>query len=637
MSKRSRNARRRIAASDRKPQAITQAPAKSAALTSRLTMDMLLNQAARLGPSENLLSQNRYIADRLTQNFALMDNLYRSDWIVNKIINTVPEDMTKNWIKLTCQVDPDQDNELKRQERKTHVKAQVLEGLKWGRLYGGAAGVIVIDGQEDMLDQPLDLDMVVPDSFRGILITDRWNGVYPSGEIVTDMRDPDFGLPMYYTFGTDQTNTAQGVQVHHSRVLRFTGRALPYMERLSESYWGMSEVEHVYEELNKRNTVSANIAQLIFSAHLRILKMEDLGQLLAMGDEQSQRDLYATLHAQNMLMNSMSLQVLSKDDDFQTFDYSFSGLSDIYEQFMMDIAGATEIPATKLFGRAPAGMNATGESDLRNYYDTVRQNQEAILRPILEKLYPVICLSAWGAVPDDLDFEFNPIRDTSDEERASLIQQTASAINSVFQSGIISQQTALKELRQAGKSFGMWTNITDEDIENAADQPQGGEEEGGEEGAPGEEEEEAEGGGMEYLLQGLAGKAEESPEQATTKDATWRKEDHPQGEGGKFVPKGGGSSAESAPAQQESSKKRRTTKKSKGSGGVKVSKKEYAQLTSHIMQNATPEQRKSPVMTTEMGGYRYTLEKNDDYNILCITKKEKVNAGRNRSKGRKKK
>lgn len=512
MSKRSRNARRRMAASDRKPTP-TQAQSRSTALTSRLTMDMLLNQAARLGPTDNLLSQNRYASDRLTQNFALMDSLYRSDWIVNKIINTVPEDMTKNWIKLNCQVDPDQDNELKRQERKTHVKSQVLEGLKWGRLYGGAAGVIVIDGQEDMLDQPLDLDMVVPDSFRGILIADRWNGVYPSGEIVTDMRDPDFGLPMYYTFGADQTNTAQGVQVHHSRVLRFTGRALPYMERLSESYWGMSEVEHVYEELNKRNTVSANIAQLIFSAHLRILKMEDLGQLLAMGDEQSQRDLYATLHAQNMLMNSMSLQVLSKDDDFQTFDYSFSGLSDIYEQFMMDIAGATEIPATKLFGRAPAGMNATGESDLRNYYDTVRQNQEAILRPILEKLYPVICLSAWGAVPDDLDFEFNPIRDTSDEERASLIQQTASAINSVFQSGIISQQTALKELRQAGKSFGMWTNITDEDIENAADQPQGGEEEGGEEGAP-EEEGGDEGGGMEALLQGLAGQAEESPEQS---------------------------------------------------------------------------------------------------------------------------
>ncbi len=515
MSKRSRNARRRQAA-DRKPQGIQQSAAvrpQSNVLTSRLTMDMLLNQAARLGPADNLLSQNRYASDRLTENYSLLDSLYRSDWIVNKIINVVPEDMTKNWVDLTCQVNPDQDNELKRQERKTHIKSQVLEGLKWGRLYGGAAGIMVIDGQEDMLDQPLDLDMVVPDSFRGLLIADRWNGVYPSGEIVTDMRDPDFGLPMYYTFGTDQQNFVQGVQVHHSRVLRFTGRTLPYMEKLNECYWGMSEVEHVYEELNKRNTVSANIAQLIFSAHLRILKMEDLGQLLAMGDEQSQRDLYATLHAQNMLMNSMSLQVLSKDDDFQTFDYSFSGLSDIYEQFMMDIAGATEIPATKLFGRAPAGMNATGESDLRNYYDMVKQNQEATLRPILEKLYPVICLSAWGAVPDDLDFTFKPIRDTSDEERASLIQQTSSAINSVYQSGIISQKTALKELRQSGESLGMWTNITDEDIENAEDQPQGGEEEGGEGGTSGEEEEGEEGGGMEALLQGLAGQAEESPEQ----------------------------------------------------------------------------------------------------------------------------
>ncbi len=631
MSKRLRNARRRQAA-DRKPQGFQQSTAarpQSNVLTSRLTMDMLLNQAARLGPADNLLSQNRYASDRLTENYSLLDSLYRSDWIVNKIINVVPEDMTKNWVDLTCQVNPDQDNELKRQERKTHIKAQVLEGLKWGRLYGGAAGIMVIDGQEDMLDQPLDLDMVVPDSFRGLLIADRWNGVYPSGEIVTDMRDPDFGLPMYYTFGADQQNFVQGVQVHHSRVLRFTGRTLPYMEKLNECYWGMSEVEHVYEELNKRNTVSANIAQLIFSAHLRILKMEDLGQLLAMGDEQSQRDLYATLHAQNMLMNSMSLQVLSKDDDFQTFDYSFSGLSDIYEQFMMDIAGATEIPATKLFGRAPAGMNATGESDLRNYYDMVKQNQEATLRPILEKLYPVICLSAWGAVPDDLDFTFKPIRDTSDEERASLIQQTSSAINSVYQSGIISQKTALKELRQSGESLGMWTNITDEDIENAEDQPQGGEEEGGEGGGdPG-----AEGGGMEAMLAGLAGQAKESPEQTATQDAAWNPEDHPQGKGGKFVQKGGGSE-ENATGKQESGEAWRT---SNASGGVKVSKREYAQLTSHIMQYATPEQRKEPIMTTEMGGVIYTLEKNEDYNILYIISRRKANAGRNRSKGRKSK
>lgn len=445
-----------------------------------LTMDMLVNEYARLGTDDNLLAANRYQMNRLTQQYALMDSLYRGDWIANRIITTIPEDMIKNWFKLVCQVEPDQTDVLERLIRQTHIRERLREGLRWGRLYGGAAAVMMIKGQEDMLDQPLDLEMMMPGDFKGLIVSDRWNGVYPSPELVDDIDDPDFGLPEYYTFAMSETDVMNGVRVHHSRILRFTGRELPYIEKMAESYWGMSEIEHVYAELNKRNSASANIAQLIFIAHLRVFKMEDLGQTLALGDIFTQNDLYNVLSAQNYLMNNMSLQVMSKDDDFQTFDYTFSGLADVYEQFMMDIAGASEIPATKLFGRAPQGMNATGEGDLRNYYDTVRQNQETHLRPVLEKLLPVLCVSAWGAVPDDLDFEFNPIRDTSDEERAGLIQQTANAINSVFNSGIISQKTALQELRQSGTEYGMWTNITDEDIDNADDEaaPQGEGEEG---------------------------------------------------------------------------------------------------------------------------------------------------------------
>ncbi|MBR2800343.1 MAG: DUF1073 domain-containing protein [Oscillospiraceae bacterium] len=440
-----------------------------------LTLDMLVNEYARLGTGDNLLAANTYQQNRLTQQYALMDALYRGDWIANRIITTIPEDMTKNWLKLTCTVSPDQTAVLENVIRRTHVRERIREGLRWGRLYGGAAAVIMVRGQEDMLDQPLDMEMLMPGDFKGLIVCDRWNGVYPSDSLVDDMDDPDFGLPEYYTFSVAEADTLNGVRVHHSRVLRFTGRDLPYIERIAEQYWGMSEIEHVFAELNKRNSVSANIAQLVFIAHLRVFKMEDLGQELALSDMFTQGDLYNVLSAQNYLMNNMSLQVMSKDDDFQTFDYTFSGLADVYEQFMMDIAGASEIPATKLFGRAPQGMNATGEGDLRNYYDTVRQNQETHLRPVMEKLLPVLCLSAWGAIPDDLDFEFNPIRDTSDEERAGLIQQTANAINSVFNSGIISQKTALLELRQSGTEFGMWTNITDEDIENADDEasPQG--------------------------------------------------------------------------------------------------------------------------------------------------------------------
>lgn len=488
------------------------------------TMDVLVNELARIGV-DNIMTADAYAPTRLTQNWTLLDTLYRSDWIVNRIINTVPEDATKNWYKMTAAVTPDQTAILEKSERKLHIREDIQEALRWGRLYGGAAAIMIIKGQEDCLDEPLDLDTVMPGSFRGLIVVDRWNGITPSGEIVTDISDPDVGLPEYYIFNMPDAELDQGIRIHHSRVLRFTGRDLPYIEKVNEMYWGMSEIEHVYSELEKRNVTSANIAQLIFQAHLRVLKIEDLGQALAMDDPQSQSDLWSTLSAQNALMNNFALQVLSKDDDFQTFQYTFSGLSDVYEQFMMDLAGAAEIPATKLFGRAPQGMNSTGEGDIRNYYDTVKQYQEHMLRPVLERLLPVMCVSAWGAVPDDLDFEFNPVRDTNDEERASLIQQTAGAIIQVYQAGLISQQIALIELRKSGRAFDMWSSVTDEAIAEADPNLQPMDEMGGggsmEEqmaammgmGGGGEEQEEPQGGPQMPQPQKPAGPAGPGPQQ----------------------------------------------------------------------------------------------------------------------------
>lgn len=434
------------------------------------TTDSFSNPLARMGyGTPNLMEAADYPITRMTQNYALLNSMYRNDWIAARIIDALPNDMVKNWYKITAQLQPDQISRLETVERHTHLKQRLLEGLKWGRLFGGAAGIIIIEGQEDMLSEPLDLRTIMPGQFKGLIIADRWNGVYPDSSIVQDLSDPDFGLPEYYTFSMSETDLANGIHVHHSRVIRFSGRELPYIERMSENWWGISELEHVYTELTKRNTSSANIAQLIFQANIRTYKMADLGQTLMATDPQSQRDLYQTLSMQNFLMSNMGLNVMDKDDDFITNQYTFSGLSEVYELFMMDVAGAAEIPVTRLFGRSPAGMNATGESDLRNYYDKVRQQQEAQLRPALEKLLPVLCMSTWGVVPDELTFDFNPVRDTSDEERASLTQQATTAINTVYQSGIISQKTALKELRQSGATFGMWSNITDEDIASADD------------------------------------------------------------------------------------------------------------------------------------------------------------------------
>jgi phage-related protein (TIGR01555 family) len=447
------------------------------------TMDAFQNQMARLGFGQPNLNEGAdYPLTRMSQNYNLFTSLYRSSWIVRKIVDVFPSDMVKNWIKFNSSLDPEKISKINSVIRKTKTKEKIKEGLRWARLYGGAAGLILIDGDED-LTEPLDYDAIMLDDYKGLLIFDRWNGIYPDIELEDDISDEEYGYPKYYSISLSEANSnlmlsynkQDLVKVHHSRIVRFNGRDLPLWERQAEMFWGESEIEIVFEELKKRDNTSANIASLIFLANIRVLKMNDLGQLLGASTQKAQENLYKVLQAQNQLMSNMGIYVMDKDDDFGSEQYSFGGLNDIYESFMLDIAGACEMPVTKLFGREPAGFNSTGESDLTQYYDTLEEKQETYLQPIIDKLLPIIFMSTLGAIPEDLDWEFNPCMNVNSKDLADLAQSMASPIFEAFNAGLITKEIALKELKQQNEKTGMWSNITDEDIKNAKNEDNSGE------------------------------------------------------------------------------------------------------------------------------------------------------------------
>lgn len=447
------------------------------------TIDAFQNQMARLGFGQPNLNEGAdYPLTRMSQNYNLFTSLYRSSWIVRKIVDVFPSDMVKNWIKFNSSLDPEKISKINSVIRKTKTKEKIKEGLRWARLYGGAAGLILIDGDED-LSEPLDYDAIMLDDYKGLLIFDRWNGIYPDIELEDDISDEEYGYPKYYSISLSEANNnlmlsynkQDLVKVHHSRIIRFNGRDLPLWERQAEMFWGESEIEIVFEELKKRDNTSANIASLIFLANIRVLKMNDLGQLLGASTQKAQENLYKVLQAQNQLMSNMGIYVMDKDDDFGSEQYSFGGLNDIYESFMLDIAGACEMPVTKLFGREPAGFNSTGESDLTQYYDTLEEKQETYLQPIIDKLLPIIFMSTLGAIPEDLDWEFNPCMNVNSKDLADLAQSMASPIFEAFNAGLITKEIALKELKQQNEKTGMWSNITDEDIESAKNEDNSGE------------------------------------------------------------------------------------------------------------------------------------------------------------------
>lgn len=431
--------------------------------TGVMTLDAFSNPLFRLGyGSQSPLEATEYPLTRMTDNYALLNSLYRDNWVVQNVVGLMVDDMLREWYKLRGSLAPEYLDEWSRVERVTQLRDKLSEGLRWGRLYGGAAGLILIRGQESMLDQPLELETVMPGSFAGLMILDRWSGIVPDMGLVTDTGDPDFNLPEYYT-----VNNAEGrivARVHHSRIVRFTGRELPYLERIAELYWGESEVEALYKDVVAHDNVSANIAALTFRANIDTMEVNNLEQLMAVGSTEQQKRFWRVMQAQSVMKSNFGYQLINKGDQIKNTQFTFTGLDDVYESMCLNLCGASHYPMTKLFGRSPAGLDSTGEGDLKNYYDYVNAQREAKLRPALERLLPVMAMSAWGAVPDDLQIDFPPLWTPTAKEVADIAKAKAEAIVSTYQAGLLHVDTAQKELKKLENETGMWGSISDEEI-----------------------------------------------------------------------------------------------------------------------------------------------------------------------------
>ena len=189
------------------------------------------------------------------------------------------------------------------------------------------------------------------------------------------------------------------------------------------------------------------------------LKTGDLTEMLASGNDEHIEKVFRVMEAENHFRTSYGLQLLNANDSMENLNYDFAGLPQIYEQCLLDMAGAAEIPATKLFGRSPQGMNATGESDMRNYYEVIASRQERDLRPVLEKLLPVMAMSCWGYVPEDLQIRFEPMTPLSTGDQIHQAKEHSEMLVQLFQAGAITKEELREEMIEWSGRHGVLTKL----------------------------------------------------------------------------------------------------------------------------------------------------------------------------------
>lgn len=436
--------------------------------------DAFTNVSARMGyGTPSLAEDTEYELVRWTNNYWLMITLFRNHWISRRIVEKPAQDMTKAWPVInSSELKPEDISNFDRVIKRTHTPARILSAIKWARLFGGSGCLMVIDGHEGMLDKPLRLDDINPGTYKGLITFDRWSGIVPTDEVCTDINRPiDFNLPEFYEIRGERGDS---FRIHSSRILRFMGPDVPQPENQAQLHWGISELEIAYEEIRKRDNSSWAILSLMFRAQILAQKNPQLAAMLsgvgASGG--AMKKFQQTMQAQNELLSNQSMLLLGADGGLESHAYSFGGIAEVYQQFQMDIAGAARIPVSILFGRTATGLGQTNDGEIRIYEQEIAQKQSEELRPQLDKLYAVICMSEFGEVPDDLDMTFPSVRVLTEEQKGDIAGKAVEAILGPFNAGVTSPQLTLRELRAQSDTTGIFTNVTDEMIEEASDEVQ---------------------------------------------------------------------------------------------------------------------------------------------------------------------
>lgn len=433
----------------------------------RRMSDTLSNVVANLGTSRDKAYHSDYATPCVTDIDLI--NAYRGAWLPRKIVDIPALDACRRWRE--WQADEDQIEKIENLERQLKVREKVKEALTKARLFGGAA-IYIGTGDGDP-SRPISEGAKI----KHLTVLTRQRLI--AGDMEVDPDSGNYGLPAHYTIAST------AIQVHPSRIVRLIGAPLPDNEDAmfatgSMWGWGDSILTAVFEAVKQADSTTANIASLVFEAKVDVVKIPDLMAKLA-SDDTFKNELIRrlTLAGQQKGINGMLM--LDAEEEYQQKSANFSSLTDILLAFMQVVSGAADIPMTRLLGQSPGGLQATGDNDMRNYYDRVSAMQELDMRPALETLDNLIISNALGTRPPDVWYKWASLWQTTDKEQAEIGKSIADTIKTLADTklipddalseaaiNVLTERGVMPGLDQAVKEFGPF-------VPGAEDEPPPGE------------------------------------------------------------------------------------------------------------------------------------------------------------------
>lgn len=393
-----------------------------------------LTTGVQLSQVDTLFKNNRwYMISNMRQ---LLSEIYVEHGLVQTIVDVPVDDGLRGGVEIKSkQLSPEQIEELQTvMDREDDINI-VGQALKWNRLFGGAA-VLIISDQDPMT--PLNLESIKQDSRLTFRAIDMWE-LYYSKQNTSD-----------YSVAMDGENNIMdqefydyyGKKIHHSRVLRMKGMQAPSFVRPRLRGWGFSVIEALVRSINQYLKANDLGFEVLDEFKLDIYKIKGLTNTLL--KPTGTATVQQRIALSNQQKNYQNAITMDSEDDYVQKQLSFSGLAETMAGIRMQIASDMRMPLTKVFGISAAGFNS-GEDDIEVYNSMVESQVRTKCKRDMLRVVEIRCQQTFNFVPDDLSIAFKPLRVLSSEQEENVKTQKYNRLLAAKTTGEIT----IKEFRDA--------------------------------------------------------------------------------------------------------------------------------------------------------------------------------------------
>jgi phage-related protein (TIGR01555 family) len=390
--------------------------------------------ALRLDGWSNVLTglgysmRDKTLASRFTAGRKLsaseLDDLYHHEDLAASICDRLPEEMMRGGFTVTQNDGEVADDVMQRWEELGAYRA-FLDAQVWARVFGGAAVYMIVDDGSQREAEPLGERYRKIDALEVIDCRELLPATY-----YEDTRHPKFGQPATYNLtrvsaaATAQTN----IEIHESRLVIFGGARTSRRRRIGNNSWDDSVLQRCETVLNKFHMSWDGAAYLMSDMSQAVFKVRDLINTLASQDADAEKSLMKRLELVEMSRSVARAVVVDAEmEEFERKATPLTGVDSMLRLFMLRLSSAARMPVTILFAQEPAGLNATGESDMTWWYDSVAARQMSELKPRLKQFFGLLWGEEGRKPPKSWDITFNPLWSPTAKEQAEIRKLTSEA------------------------------------------------------------------------------------------------------------------------------------------------------------------------------------------------------------------